>query len=151
MELLTIRQAILDDVETVRSMCMDWEAEGITGGLSADSVEQIAGWLGRYFLVAERDGQIAGFIYATLRVSEDTGYFPDGQQFVNIDNLYVRPQLRGGNIGAHLMQEIKRTAEENGIGRFALSSNTKDFERIVKFYRSCGFQTWNVTMYMERT
>lgn len=148
---LTIRQAVLADVDTVHQMHVDWEVEEITGGRSADSVDRIAGMLGPYFLVAEIDGQIAGFVSTSLRVSEDTGFFPDGQEFVNVDDLYVRPQHRSGGIGARLVQEIVRIASCDGIDRFALSSNTKDFERVVKFYRSCGFQTWNATMFRQTT
>jgi GNAT superfamily N-acetyltransferase len=146
-----VRQAKADDVPAIHDMHVAWEAEGITGGFSADAEECIAGKLERYFLVAETDGQLVGFVRASLRVSENTGFFADGQQFVCIDDLYVRPEYRGRGIGGQLVQELTRLAESDGIRRFALTSNTKDFERVVRFYRRCGFETWNVTMFKQST
>lgn len=149
LEPLIVRQATADDVQAIHDMHTAWEAEGITGGFSADSQECIAGKLGRYMLVTESGNRLVGFASASLRVSKDTGFFDDGQEFLCIDDLYVQPDCRSRGIGARLMQELTRLAESDGIQHFALTSNTNDLDRVVKFYRICGFETWNVTMFRQ--
>lgn len=151
MGMVPMRQACTEDIPIVHQMQVDWETEAITGGFSADPVETIADAIGPYFLVTEADSRIVGFVSASIRVSEDAGFFPDGQEFVCIDELYVRPEYRSQGIGRRLVQGIFEHAKREGINRFALTSNTKDFERVVEFYRSSGFRTWNVTMFRDET
>ena len=128
-------------------MQLDWVAEDITNGLSADSVDYFADHLGPFFLVAEAGTEITGFICGSVRTADDAGFVPDGEVYFNIDDLYVKPEFRDRGIGRSLMDELGAVAEEAGFHRFAVSSNTKDLDKIVKFYRSCGFQTWNVRMF----
>lgn len=147
MEPIAVRQATLADAPAVHQMQIDWVAEDITNGLSADSVGYFEGLVGRYFLVAEADEGLVGFICGSVRTADDAGFVPDGEALFNIDDLYVEPESRDRGIGGRLMRDLMAVAEEDGIHRFAVSSNTKDMDRIIGFYQSCGFATWNVTMF----
>lgn len=87
----------------------------------------------RYFecLVAEEDGEAAGFalffpVYSTWK-----------GRSMHLEDLFVRPRLRGRGIGKALLTRVAAVAVERGCARFfwhVLDWNTPALE----FYRSLG-------------
>lgn len=83
-------------------------------------------------VIAECDGAPAGF--ALFFVSFSTFL---GKPGLYLEDLFVRPQLRGRGIGLRLMTHLARLAVERGYGRFewsVLDWNTP----AIDFYRSLG-------------
>ena len=83
-------------------------------------------------LLAEQDGKVAGFAlwfftFSTWR----------GKPGLYLEDLFVRPELRGCGIGKALMVELARIAVREGCGRFEWS--VLDWNRpSIDFYRSLG-------------
>jgi GNAT superfamily N-acetyltransferase len=83
-------------------------------------------------LLAEQDGKVAGFAlwfftFSTWR----------GKPGLYLEDLFVRPELRGRGIGKALMVELARSAVREGCGRFEWS--VLDWNRSsIDFYRSLG-------------
>ena len=83
-------------------------------------------------VIAECDGQAAGF--ALFFISFSTFL---GKPGLYLEDLFVRPELRGRGIGKRLMVHLARLAVERGYGRFewsVLDWNTS----AIDFYRSIG-------------
>jgi len=83
-------------------------------------------------LIAEVDGRIAGFALYFFNFSTFLG-----KPGLYLEDLYVRPTLRGRGFGRLLMQRLAQIALQNECGRFewwVLDWNAPAIE----FYRSLG-------------
>jgi GNAT superfamily N-acetyltransferase len=91
--------------------------------------------------VAEHEGEIAGFALWFLNFSTWLG-----RHGIYLEDLYVRPELRGHGYGRALLTELARIAVERGYGRlewWVLDWN----EPAIGFYKSLGAQAmdeWTV-------
>ncbi len=124
-----------------------WEVEGITRGFVAADEAALRGRLGPYFLVAEREGGIIGFVCGTAHVSEGNAVLAAGERYDEVDDLYVAPECRSQGIGGRLLDALMMQARQDGIERFLLYSSTRDTDAILRFYRGHGFETWYVQMF----
>jgi GNAT superfamily N-acetyltransferase len=66
--------------------------------------------------VAEHDGQIAGFALWFLNYSTWVG-----RHGIYLEDLYVRPELRGAGYGRQLLAELAALCVERGYGRLEWS------------------------------
>jgi GNAT superfamily N-acetyltransferase len=83
-------------------------------------------------LLAEEDGQVAGFALWFFTFSTWLG-----KPGVYLEDLFVRPELRGRGIGKAMMIELARIAVREGCGRFEWS--VLDWNQpSIDFYRSLG-------------
>lgn len=86
-----------------------------------------------YAHIAEtEDGEVAGFALWFLNFSTWRGVHG-----IYLEDLYVRPHLRGGGHGKALLRELARTCVERGYERLewsVLNWNTPSID----FYRSLG-------------
>jgi GNAT superfamily N-acetyltransferase len=92
-------------------------------------------------LVAEHEGTVAGFAVWFLTFSTWLG-----RHGVYLEDLYVRPEMRGLGYGKALLQELARLCVREGYGR--LEWAVLDWnEPAIGFYRSLGAQAqqeWTV-------
>ena len=83
-------------------------------------------------LLAEEDGQVAGFALWFFTFSTWLG-----KPGLYLEDLFVRPALRGRGIGKAMMIELARIAVREGCGRFEWS--VLDWNQpSIDFYRSLG-------------
>ena len=143
-----IRLAEVRDVNEVTRLQAEWAEENITYGQTPASAQEIAGKLGPFFYVALSDSRISGFVYGTERVSEGLAVIPKGERYLEIDELYVRPEFRNRGLGGTLMEALVRAARDRGIERFKAYSASKEFDRILAFYRRHGFRPWYAEMFL---
>jgi len=94
-----------------------------------------------YGLVAEHEGTVAGFAIWFLSFSTWLG-----RHGVYLEDIYVRPELRGLGYGRSLLQELARICVDRGYGR--LEWAVLDWnEPALGFYRSLGAEAqeeWTV-------
>ena len=93
-------------------------------------------------LLAEEDGQVAGFALWFFTFSTWLG-----SPGLYLEDLFVRPELRGRGIGKSIMLELARIAVREGCGRFewtVLDWNAP----AIGFYQQLGAQVlpeWRIT------
>ena len=143
----SIRAATAGDLDGVHQLQIEWSEEAITHGYVADSRENLSKKLGRYFLVAEVDGSVVGHVYGSASVSEGLAVIPARERYLEIEDIYVTPKFRDKGIGSLLIDELLQAAREDGIETFSVYSSTKDVDRILRFYRSHGFESWYVQLF----
>ena len=83
-------------------------------------------------LIAELDGEAVGFALFFHNYSTFLG-----QPGIYLEDLFVKPELRGRGIGKGLLAHLARLAKERGCGRVewaVLDWNTPS----IQFYRSIG-------------
>ena len=135
--LLSIRPASIDDVPLIRALIAELaEYERLADAAVATDDDLRAQLFGAQpaaeVLIGEVDGQAAGFALFFHNFSTFLG-----KRGLYLEDLFVRPELRGRGIGKRLMVHLARVAVERGYGRFewsVLDWNTP----AIDFYRSIG-------------
>lgn len=84
----------------------------------------------KYFAVANRDSEIAGYIL--LSVNEE-------EQVATIELIAVDEKFRGKQIGKSLVFAIELFAYDNGLKKIKVGTQIDNISAI-RFYISCGFQ-----------
>jgi ribosomal protein S18 acetylase RimI-like enzyme len=89
---------------------------------------------GEYFLVADQDGKVRGYLDMTVRTWHATGW---------INNLAVGKRHRRQGIGGALLKAAIEWAREQGLRQLMLETQTKNYPAIC-FYQKhrfvfCGF------------
>jgi GNAT superfamily N-acetyltransferase len=148
--MLVIRLAHPTDVPQIRKLIQELaEYEKAPGQAVATEEDLLRDGFGpqrRYScLMAEWEGAAAGFAFYFHNYSTWQGRWG-----LYLEDLFVRPQLRGKGIGKALLVELARTAVREGCGRFVwqvLDWNTP----AIRFYEKLGakaLKEW-VTMRVE--
>lgn len=146
---ISIRPATEGDIRGVAQLYHDWEAEAITLGLRADSEEDLTGKLRGLFLVACHQERVVGFATGEVRELEADEWIvcPAGGRYLNIEDLYVVPDLRSQGIGSVLVKRLTAAAKAESAEHVAVYSASQPSARIVRFYESLGLSVWFVQMF----
>jgi ribosomal protein S18 acetylase RimI-like enzyme len=150
MQHVLIRECTRHDLDSILHLDQLWDEEGVAfvftyvsrADLSADFERFPA-----YFLVAEHDGQIVGYINGSVRINEKVEVLPHRETYLEIENIYVRPEYRDQHVGGELIERLLAIAAQNGIKRFVVSTVTKDMDRILRFYERYGFRPWYAELF----
>ena len=148
MDNLAIRECGPEDVEAVHQLDLLWEEEGITYGFDHGSREETKDALGPYFLVVVVEDEIIAYSSGAVHISRDLCVFEEGEPHLEIHDLYVKEPYRSAEVGSKLVGRMKEIANRDGIRRFRVHSATKDLDRVLKFYRNLGVETWCMEMFV---
>ena len=150
MKKVLIRECTHRDIESIFELDKLWDEEGVAYFFTYGSREDFIADFERfqkYFLVAESDGQIVGYVNGSVLVNDKVEVLPKQETYLEIENIYVRPEFRNQHVGGDLLEQLLAIAEQNGIKRFVVSTITKDMDRILRFYRRYGFKPWSVELF----
>jgi GNAT superfamily N-acetyltransferase len=151
MEQMYIRACTADDIDGVIALERQWEQEDIAYGdfnpMSREAYVAILERFPAYFLVAESDGQLVGYIHASLQRTSPVEVIPADEPYVVIEDIYVQPDFRGSDIGGALLERVFAVARQEGIERFIVGTLSKETDKILKFYRSHGFTPWRIQFF----
>jgi ribosomal protein S18 acetylase RimI-like enzyme len=147
MEQLHIRACTQDDIDGVMALERQWEQEEIAYGdfnpMSREAYLAILERFPAYFLVAESDSQLVGYIHASVQRDNLVQVIPADHPYVAIEDIYVQPDFRDRDIGRQLLERIFEIAQQEDIERFIVGTLSKETDKILKFYRSHGFIPWH--------
>jgi ribosomal protein S18 acetylase RimI-like enzyme len=104
----TVRRAVPEDAELVRTMIgeiADHQDEGMYVTVTVDRWRELLADDTVTVLIAEYDGEPAGYVSAVRRLHLWTG-----GDVLGLDDLYVRERFRGQRVGELLMLELARQA-----------------------------------------
>ena len=150
MEKVLIRECSQQDIEEILQLDRQWEQEDIAHDFIFISREEFIASLERfptYFLVAENDGHIVGYINGSVQLGKGMAVIPEQESYLEIDNVYVKPEFRNSGIGGKLIEGLLEVATQNGIQRFLVSSVSKEMDKILNFYQRHGFKPWYIQMF----
>ena len=151
MENVLIRECTHKDIDEVLQLDRQWEQENIARKFVLVSREELVADLERfqtYFLVVERNGSLVGYINGSVCCCQGgAAVIPEEEQYLEIENIYVKPDFRNRQIGGKLIESLLEVAEQNGIQRFLVTTDSKDMDKVLNFYRRYGFQLRYVRMF----
>jgi ribosomal protein S18 acetylase RimI-like enzyme len=148
---VTIRSASVEDVDVVHELEVRWAAEGVTLAYSPATTSALSSYVGECFFVAEHAGATIGFVVGQTKTEagSNQAVVPKGERYLEVLDLYVLPEHRSSGVGRTLMDTAAAWAKQKGIRYILVYSATKDVDRILRFYRSCGFQSWFVQLFRD--
>src|SRR4051812_43024950 len=107
MEQTHIRACTQSDIDAVIALERQWEQEDIAYGnfnpLNREIYATILERYPAYFLVAEHDGQIVGYIHGAVHRNKPVEVIPAQEPYVEIEDIYVQPGFRDRDIGGDLL------------------------------------------------
>lgn len=147
--MIEIKKAVFDSetVEELIGLSRLWADEGCTFGLipnTADDLKQPC-------YTALDGGRIVGYVFGHYYVTErKTSCIEIGSRCFDVDELYVLPEYRSAGVGSKLLRRIEREAEENA-DYITLSTSTKDYKKILKFYAEDNSMTFHDAFLFKKT
>jgi ribosomal protein S18 acetylase RimI-like enzyme len=151
MEQVRVRACTHSDIDGVIALERQWAQEEIAYGdfnpMSREAYVAILERFPAYFLVAERDGQLVGYIHGSVHHNKPVEVIPAQEPYVEIEDIYVQPDFRDRDIGGALLERIFEVAGQQGIERFIVGTLSKETDKILKFYRSHGFTPWRIQFF----
>ena len=151
MQQVHIRPCTLNDIDAVMQLERRWEQEGIAYGdfnpIDREAYIAILERFAAYFLVAESDGTLVGYVHASVQRSKPIEVIPAEEAYVGIEDIYVRPDFRNQDIGGQMLERIFEIARLEGIERFVVGTLSKETDSILRFYRSHGFTPWRIQFF----
>jgi ribosomal protein S18 acetylase RimI-like enzyme len=151
MEQVFIRPCTQHDIDGVMHLERLWEQEDISYGdfnpMSRDMFSAVLESFPAYFLVADHDGRLVGYIHGTVQRSAPVEVIPAQEPYVEIENIYVQPDFRSREIGGALLERLFEVARQEGIQRFIVGTRSKETDQILRFYRSHGFTPWSIQFF----
>lgn len=135
--MIAIRSALPGDVPALTALIRELAGyEKLTHLLEATEADIARELFGEHpvgeALVAERDGEIAGFALFFHNLSTFLG-----RRGLWLEDLYVRPEFRRAGIGETLLRSVAQIAIDRGCGRFEWSVLDWN-EPAIRFYRKLG-------------
>lgn len=122
-----------------------WERENSCHGYRHNDRTDLEG--NRIFLARAGDA-VAGYLFGHVERSKHaSSVMPDGTAFFEIEELYVRPFLRGKGIGKRLFEYAEQAlrAEAEFL---MLSTATKNWSAILHFYiDELDMRFWSARLY----
>ena len=143
-----IRECRHQDLESILELDKLWNDEGVAYVWygNQDLIRDFERFP-KYFLLAESDGCIVGYVNGSVQANETVKVLPKQQTYLEVENIYVRPEFRNMRVGGDLLERLLEVAKQNGIERFVVSTVSKDIDGILRFYRSYGFKPWYVELF----
>lgn len=137
--MITVRPATETDLPAMLRIYNDEIATGTATWDEAPwSMEQRRTWFASHgdsepILIAEEDGQVAGFAYLTLMSGKS------GWRFTREDTIYLDPKYRRRGIGRLLLETLLARARELGL-RLIVASITSDNAASITLHGNAGFE-----------
>ena len=91
-------------------------------------------------IVAEQDGQVAGF--ASLKLTHSLG---EDAPYAEVSELFVEPRLRQHGIGAALLADLEQRARAAGASGWSVIVDAEN-AAAMGLYRKQGFGTFAIAM-----
>src|SRR5215218_9711361 len=108
MEQVRIRACTAKDIDGVIALERQWEQEAIAYGdfnpMNREAYIAILERFPDYFLLAEHDMQLVGYIHASVHHNEPVEIIPTHAPYVEIEDIYVQPDFRDRDIGGALLE-----------------------------------------------
>ena len=123
-----------------------WEQEDSCHGYRKNTEEDIKG--NRIFLALE-DEQMVGYLFGCMDKGERKNSIHEKDEpFFEVEELYVKPELRSRGIGKQLFGYMEEKMKEEKVELILLSTANKNYKAILHFYLDeLGMEFWNARLF----
>ena len=123
-----------------------WEQENSCHGYRKNTEEDIKG--NRIFLAMEEE-EMVGYLFGYMDRGERKNSIHDKDEpFFEVEELYVKPELRSKGIGKQLFLYMEEVLKQEKVELILLSTATKNYKAILHFYLDeLGMEFWNARLF----
>jgi GNAT superfamily N-acetyltransferase len=129
---ISIRRVVQEDSKNIARLCIQLGYEAVQKVIT-ERLLKLINEKDTVLFVAEMDGQVAGWVQASIRSAVETG------EFAEITGLVVDESLRGKGIGKRLVVKTEEWAKSLGFNSIRVRTNILRTETHL-FYRGIGFE-----------
>lgn len=144
---IDIREATRIDMPKIVELAKHWESENITYGYiacSTETMDEFQVW------VATSKDSVIGFLFGKRKISEGLCLIPIDSMYFEIEDFYLLPEFRDKGVGRMFYLHVEKQLINEGIKYILLSTATKDYTKIIKFYTEIvGFTVWSTTLFKQ--
>ena len=147
MQNIVIHEAKDNDKAKIIGLSKQWEEEGITYGYVACSQDILASYR---IWIADHNNKPIGFLFGKNEISEGMCVIPKGTSYFEIEDFYLLSEFRSKGIGTMFFKHIEAQLKIENIEYILLSTATKDYSKILKFYtEKIGLTVWTTTLFKQ--
>ena len=103
--------------------------------------------MGACFFAAESCGEVIAYAAGVEKLGKGAVYRPEGEQYLDVDGVFVHADLHGRGIGTQLMRALLDKAEAAGVVRSMVGWNNVDWLPTIQFYERHGYRMSANQMY----
>ena len=144
-----LREAALTPelTEALIRLSADWEAENSCRGYRKNTPADIEG--NRIFLL-EKGDEILGYLFGHVEPAKNSSsVMPEGTPCFEVEELYVRPELRSRGYGGMLFRYTEECVRKEAA-YMMVGTATKDWQAILNFYlEEQGMQFWSARLFKK--
>ncbi|MBN1923251.1 MAG: GNAT family N-acetyltransferase [Nanoarchaeota archaeon] len=141
---MKISKAVPEDYEELHILEQEWVKEGIsplmTGYNKKDFVKEMKN---STVFLAKKNNKIIGYLTCKIRTAKEDNSvhsIKKGTKYADIDSLYVKKNYRNKKVGTALLKHCLKELEKAGYERTILSADSKEMDKLIKFYEKHGFK-----------
>ena len=150
---MKIRKALKKDYNALHSLEAEWFNEGISpGSVRNTMVEFIKDMENSTVFVAEENNELLAYMVCKIRKAEEDNNvhkIKKGEDYADIDSIYVKKNYRNKGIGSELVNQCMKELKKHGYKKIILSADSKELNKLVRFYEKHGFKVLFTRMMHE--
>ena len=135
------------DRQAVLALSRAWAEEDITSGYFANGEGELDScrcW------VAEADGNVVGYAAGQMETaSRDSSIQRAGDQWFELEELYVDRSLRDGGLGGALLDHVEQALRGEGVKRLMLTGANRAQESLLQFYLRRGMTLYSFRAFRD--
>ena len=135
------------DRPAVLALSRAWAEEDITYGYFANGENELDGYR---CWVAEVDGRVAGYAAGQMETAgRDSSIQRAGDQWFELEELYVDRALRDGGLGGALLDHVEQALRGEGVKRLMLTGANRAQESLLRFYLRRGMTLYSFRAFQD--
>ncbi|VVB75251.1 Mycothiol acetyltransferase [Candidatus Tiddalikarchaeum anstoanum] len=150
---LNIREATQSDFKQLLDLNNEWFDEGISPGTLKESEYSFRKeFKNSTFFIAEVNSEIIGFLKCRVKIAKEDSkihHISEGEKYVDLDSVFIKKNFRNKGIGTKLLKYCIANVRRVGYKKVIASADSKNLQKLVKFYERQGFKTLFTRMLLE--
>ena len=135
------------DRPAVLALSKAWAEENITYGYFANGDKELDDYR---CWVAEVGGRVAGYAAGQMETAgRDSSIQRAGDQWFELEELYVDRALRDGGLGGALLDHVEQALRGEGVKRLMLTGANRAQESLLRFYLRRGMTLYSFRAFRD--
>ena len=132
----SIRKCTKEDLDQILTLSENWANEGITIGYEnvKHTKSKLENRLNNYFYIAlYGNEEVVGYTFGDIRKGNAGPVISEDEEYLEIFEVYIKPDHRKKGIGKKLIEHILKAAESNNIKRSLVGSSNQAWNKTAEF------------------
>lgn len=142
-----------NDLKKIHELYCNWADEKISPKTGKISFDEIKGEFEKStIIIAKENKEIMGFLICKIKKADSDSKMyklKKGEEYAEIDSIYVAPRHRGKGIGTKLLKSCMDELKKHGHKKTIILADSINPKKLIDFYEKSGFKALFVSMIKE--